>query len=172
MSSPQRGDFGVISYNSTGGRLITLGERLMNALGDKGKPQYDHAFVVVEVIPESNAVKVIEAKPSGADFGHYAIDDPRIAWSHRNLSDWQRDLMVNTARKCLGIPYSWLDYWAIAAHSLHLPIPGLKDYIESTGHMICSQLVDFCAESAQDFLFNDNRWCGYVTPSELGEFCS
>ncbi len=172
MPNPQPGDFGVVSYESTGGHLISLGERAMNALGDKGKPQYDHAFVVMAPVGLHDLVTVIEAQPHGAQYGTYRVDDPRISWSRRDLTPEQREHITSAARGYLGTPYSWLDYWAIAAHSLHIPIPGLKRYIESTKSMICSQLVDQCYRNAGVQLFYDGRWSGYVTPSELGEFCS
>ncbi len=63
--------------------------------------------------------------------------------------------------------YSFLDYLALAAHRYRLPVPGLRTYIKSTGHLICSQLVDACYQAAGVQLFDDHRWNGYVTPSDL-----
>jgi hypothetical protein len=64
-------------------------------------------------------------------------------------------------------PYSELDYVAQAAHRLHIPAPHLKNYIESSGHLICSQLADKAAERGGWHLFNDKRWPGYVPPCDL-----
>lgn len=170
MADPKPGDFGCISYDSTGGHLITFGEKVMNALGDKGLTQYDHAFIVVERM-SAYGVRVIEARPRGAGYNTYGVNDERIAWSHLELTQEQRSDIVDAAESFLDTPYSWLDYAAIAAHSLHLPVPGLKDYIKSTKSMICSQLVDQCYRDAGIELF-PGRWPGYCTPSELGVYCS
>jgi hypothetical protein len=66
------------------------------------------------------------------------------------------------------VGYSYLDYVALAFHSLHIPFPGLKNYIASTRHMTCSQLVDQAEKDAGVQLFKDGRWPGYVMPSDLG----
>ncbi len=41
------------------------------------------------------------------------------------------------------------------------------DYVASSKHMICSQLVDFVYMQSGIHLFNDGRWPGYVTPADL-----
>jgi hypothetical protein len=69
----------------------------------------------------------------------------------------------------VGTPYSFLDYVAIAAHRFHLPIPGLKRFIASTRHEICSALVDEVYRRAGFALFSDARWPGYVVPAALWE---
>jgi hypothetical protein len=66
-----------------------------------------------------------------------------------------------------GVGYSFLDYDAIAAHRLHLPVPGLRAYIGSTGHLICSQLCDQAYADVGAHLYADGRWPGYVTPLDL-----
>jgi hypothetical protein len=72
------------------------------------------------------------------------------------------------ARALVGTPYSIADYAALISHRWHIPSPGLKDFIGDTGHMICSQLVDQACYDALWFLFDDDRWPGYVKPSDLG----
>jgi hypothetical protein len=90
-------------------------------------------------------------------------------WStgHIELTEPQRAAIVKKALACKGIPYSAIDYVALAMHRLHLPAPGLREYIESSEHLICSQLVDMCYRLAGVHLFSDNRWPGYVTPADL-----
>jgi hypothetical protein len=67
-----------------------------------------------------------------------------------------------------GVGYSFLDYQAIFLHANHIPFPGLKTYIESTRHMICSQLGDQARLDGGSHLFDDGRWPGYVTPLDIG----
>ncbi len=74
--------------------------------------------------------------------------------------------IANYARQMQGIPYSFLDYDALFCHRLHIPVPGLRSYIASTHHMICSQLVDRAYNLGGVELFQ-NRWDGYVTPGDL-----
>jgi hypothetical protein len=64
-------------------------------------------------------------------------------------------------------PYSELDYLAQAAHRLHIPSKHLKAYVESSGHLICSQLADRAASLGGWHLFDDGRWDGYVPPCDL-----
>lgn len=44
----------------------------------------------------------------------------------------------------------------------------LREFIESTGHMICSELGDRARLDAGSHLFTDGRWPGYVKPSDTG----
>jgi hypothetical protein len=69
------------------------------------------------------------------------------------------------------VPYSFLDYAALAAHRWHIPTPGLKRFVGDTGHMICSQLVDQAAADGGWRLFDDQRWPGFVTPGALWQLC-
>jgi hypothetical protein len=70
-------------------------------------------------------------------------------------------------RGLVDVPYSFLDYGALALHRLHIPAPGLRAYIQDSGHAICSQLVDEGARRGGWQLFDDQRWEGYVTPGAL-----
>src|SRR5260370_20287516 len=68
-----------------------------------------------------------------------------------------------------GVPYSYLDYLAIGAYSWHLPGAVLiEDYVATTMHMICSQLVDQARLDGDSHLFSDGRKPGNVMPSTLG----
>lgn len=171
MITPEPGDFAVVAVGGAGGVLIGLGERLN---GDAFSA-YQHAFVYV------GDGYVIEAESGGArrrqvngwpDRPEFVTPGQLTAWSTGQLgpltpSADQRTRICAAAEGYVGTPYSWLDYFAIAAHRLHLPVPGLKGYIASTGHMICSQLVDQCYADAGVHLFADGRWPGYVTPADL-----
>ncbi|WP_329565415.1 hypothetical protein [Kitasatospora sp. NBC_01266] len=158
---PRPGDFAVVSMGGEVGRLIRLGQWLN---GD-GFANYEHAFVLV------GDDEVIEAQPGGARQAPLAeYDTHLIRWSsgHIQLTNDQRVEIVAAARGCLRVPYSFLDYAALAAHRVHLPGSSLlKGYVADTRHQICSQLVDQCYQDAGIHLFGDGRWPGYVTPADL-----
>jgi hypothetical protein len=159
--TPQAGDFACVSMGGEGGRLIALGERLC---GD-AFTQYQHAFIFI------GGGQIVEAEPGGAraaPLGGYG----NIAWSTGKipLTAQQRAAICAAALRCTSprpVGYSWLDYLAIAAHRFRLPVPGLRAFVASSGHMICSQLTDMCYQAAGVHLFTDNRWNGYVTPADL-----
>lgn len=153
---PMPGDIGLTQISGNVGRGIRFGQWLD---GD-GFADYEHAFVY------TGAGHIIEAEPSGArDSMLSRYDAARIAWL-RCPSDY-RVQVAQSARTHVGVPYSFLDYAAIAAHRAHVPTPGLRSYIDSTGHMICSQLADRAAMNGGWHLFDDGRWPGDVTPGSL-----
>jgi cell wall-associated NlpC family hydrolase len=121
--------------------------------------------------PRPGEEAVIQAEPTGADYARLT-PHARTLWSTGKipLTDGQRDRIVQAAIGYIGTPYSFLDYLALALHHWHIPIPQLKAYVKSTGHMICSQYVDRCYQDAGIQLFKDPpRWNGYVTPSDLAK---
>lgn len=159
--TPRPGDFGVVrrGVHDPVGRMVQL---LEWANGD-GWSVYTHAVLVLD------DGTLIEAEPGGARIApitEYAAG--AVDWSSWPLSAEQRAGIMATGRSLVGTPYSFLDYAALAAHRLHLPLPGLRRYVASTGHMICSQLVDYGYQREGVHLFTDNRWPGYVTPTDLG----
>jgi hypothetical protein len=135
--------------------LIRFGQWLN---GD-GFANYEHAFVFT-------GDGIVEAMPGGALYSRldkYPADT--VAWLRCPPLDGSA--VAAAALTYVGVPYSFLDYVAIAAHRLRLPVPGLRSYIASTGHMICSQLADSAALRGGWRLFTDGRWDGYVTPGAL-----
>ncbi|MHB9862020.1 hypothetical protein [Streptomyces sp. YIM S03343] len=157
--TPQPGDIGLTSIASPVGRLIQIGQWLN---GD-GFGRYQHAFVVLP------GDRLIEAMPGGADVAPLSKYDDRdtLYVSPTGLTDAQRKAIADCALKYLDVPYSFLDYAALAAHRFHIPVPGLRRYVQSTGHQICSQLCDRAYLDAGQHLFDDGRWEGYVTPMDL-----
>ncbi|WP_431679392.1 hypothetical protein [Kitasatospora sp. KL5] len=143
------------------GRLIRVGQWLN---GD-GFADYEHAFVYV------GGGELVEAQPGGAELRPLSVYDRRSAlWSsgRYDLTDAQRAAIVAAARGYVGVGYSVADYFALAAHRFRLPVgPLIKNYVASSRHMICSQLVDQCYLDAGVHLFSDGRWPGYVTPADL-----
>jgi uncharacterized protein YycO len=157
---PEIGDYCCVPMPGTVGKLIQIGEWLNgNAFS-----QYQHVFIYIGTgqIVEAEAGGAIQAPLSDWD------DSPQL-WSTGKieLSARQRSAIAAVATSFTGTPYSFLDYFAIAAHRMHLPIPFLRAYIASTRHMICSQLVDMCYYYAGVDLFPGGTWPGYVTPAML-----
>jgi hypothetical protein len=168
--TPQPGDYACRNMGGTPGKLISVGEWLDGS----GFSIYDHAEVYVGM-PNKNGPYgyTMGAYPGGARLVPLQLeqlnDGNGFLWStgKTEMTGEQRSLIVATAMTCEGVGYSAADYFAIAAHRLHVPVPGLREYIGDTGHMICSQMVDFCYMRAGVHLFTDGRWPGYVTPADL-----
>ncbi len=171
---PQAGDFACFHEDNTAGAWIAAGEYLN---GDGTRASYfQHAGIYIGM-PDAAAPHgyLMAAQPGGARLSPLRagqMDDslnPGVLWSSGRiaLTPPQRTAVVSFALACKGVPYSPSDYFALAAHRLHVPVPGLKDYIASSGHMICSQLVDWVYMKAGVHLFSDGRWPGYVTPANL-----
>jgi len=159
-STVKTGDFGLVTISGRGGKLIRLGQWLN---GD-GYADYEHAFVYI-----GNG-EIVEAEPRGATRTNFHYNPSAVLWSsgHFSLNEPDRAAIRSAAIGYVGTPYSAADYFAIAAHTLHLPHgPALKSYVASSKRMICSQLVDQCYQDAGVHLFNDGRWPGYVTPGDL-----
>lgn len=158
---PMMGDFFLAPISGLGGMAIETAEWLN---GD-GFLKVQHAGIYL------GKGLTVEAMPGGAIQGDISQYDPEsLVWSSGIIEftiPATRHLICEAAKKYIGVPYSALDYFAIAAHRVHLPTPGLKKYIASTKHMICSQLVDQTFLDAGVHLFDDGRWPGYVTPGAL-----
>lgn len=190
MSAPlarvRPGDFAVVLGGTQTTRLITAAEKLEDMVRPTGLKwtDWDHALLCTSVQDRAPGVylngigggsqkaRIVEAEPAGATEADWHYNQVPFAWSSGiiELTDRQRDVIVSTAlrlaREKTG--YGWLDYAALTAHALRVPVPGLRDFISDSHRLICSQLVDYCYQQAGVQLFNDSRWNGYVTPSDLG----
>ena len=154
--TPQPGDIGLTQISGRVGAGIRFGQWL----NGEGFADYEHAFVYL------GGGGIAEAEPGGAVQSSVDRYDPsRIAWLR--CPPASRLPVALAATRYLGVGYSFLDYAAVAAHRVHLPVPGLRRYVESTGHMICSQFCDRAAMDGGWHLFDDGRWPGYVTPASL-----
>jgi hypothetical protein len=168
--SPQLGDYACRNMGGTSGALITLGEWLN---GD-GFSEYDHAEIFVGKADANGPLGyTMGAYPGGARlvplYPGQTENGNGFLWSTGkfDLTDQQRQSIVYNALLCKGIPYSSADYFALALHRLHVPVPELKASIADSKRMICSQLCDWAYLAAGVHLFNDGRWPGYVTPADL-----
>jgi hypothetical protein len=157
-ASPQPGWIGLTKIKGGVGLAIRIGQFLN---GD-GFSQYEHAFVYI------GDGRIVEAEPgpAGAALGYLGEYDPdKVAWLECPARFGPA--VADAARQMIGTPYSFLDYGALFLHRLHIPAPGLRDYIQASGHRICSQLADRAANLGGWHLFSDDRWEGYVTPGAL-----
>jgi uncharacterized protein YycO len=154
------GRIGLTQIHGDLGKAIRFGQWLNGS----GFSKFEHAFL------DLGNGTLIEAEPGGArvePLSKYAMQD--VYWCdsvYATLTEDQKFRIVNAARLLRGTPYSFLDYAALFTHRLHIPVPGLRDFIADTHHEICSQLVDFAYNIGGAPLFQ-NRWTGYVTPGDL-----
>jgi hypothetical protein len=154
------GDFILVPVGGEGGRIV----RALQGLDGVGFENYEHAALFVghgTVIEMANTgIRLNKVDAYGG-----------VMWSSGkiNLTTAERMTIVENAQRYLArkIGYSWLDYAALVEHHYNIPNPGLQQFIASTKHMICSQLVDECYLEAGYHLFTDDRWPGYVTPGDL-----
>lgn len=160
--TPQPGDIGLVTMGGESGKLIRLGQWL----NGNGFENFEHAFVYLG----SNLI--IEAEPGGAKITSLHYDYTQIHWCagiSKLWDDAQRSHVLSAARRYQDTPYSVVDYFALVAKRLHLFLPGLKKYVASSKHMICSQLADQIALDCGVQIFDYNYWTGYVTPGGLYE---
>lgn len=160
IPQPSPGDFFLAPIPGRVGAAIRFGQ----FLNGEGFLPWQHAGILLE-----NG-ETMEAMPGGAIIGQINRWKPEeLKWSTGlvDLTAAQRSDIVHYARTREGVPYSFIDYAAVAAHRFHLPLPWLKKYISSSGHQICSQMVDWVYWQAGVHLFRDRRWPGYVTPASL-----
>jgi hypothetical protein len=166
-SQPPAGLIGLTSISGDAGKLIKVGQWLN---GD-GFRDWEHAFMSI------GGGLVVEAEPGGARvarvseysvihwcYGLYSLGTPG---QHANAAFYARKYTEAGPWGPHGVPYSFLDYAALAARRLHIPAPGLQAYIASSEHQICSQLADQCDSLAGIHIFTDGRWPGYVDPLSL-----
>lgn len=151
----------------------------------KGRPEvapgvwpqwmYEHAGIYI------GDMTVVEAEPAGArrrvipDFENAGAR--YVLWStgcFPDLSPTGRQLVVDAALRASDpkrpggpVGYSWEDYLWLSMHRFGLNALWLEAYIKSSGHMICSQLADWCYQQGGEHIFSDGRWYGDVTPSDM-----
>ena len=149
---------GLTPVHGDVGKFIEIGQWLN---GD-GFRQWEHAFVSI------GGGLIVEAEPGGARVGNvseYSV----IHWCtglYKLLDTPAKIAAVeDAAKKYVGVPYSFLDYLALAGKRLHLPHVLLQDYVANTGHMICSQLDARTYFDAGAPIYPE--WTGYVTPADL-----
>lgn len=182
LAAPQPGDIVCIPVSGAMGIGIEVGQYLAARM--QGFPAellpYDHAEVYVGQAdahgPHGYTYSAYPNDGTGTTTGKRALPCPPAQlpgsiWSSGlyDPTPAQRSAIVGWCVAHPDVQYSWADYGAIAAHAMHLPLPGLKTYIAGTSHMICSYYSDASWAQAGMHLFTDGRWPGYVTPWDLAE---
>lgn len=171
------GAYFVTQIEGPVGFLIALAQLLC------GKPSaYGHAGIVVTADGGT-----IEAQPGGArpgnlaDYAHrqtrvcdgpvrrqVAAGDPHHVLDPRTEAQIRADVAA-AAQKLRGTGYSILDYFALACLHLHLPSKWVRQRVESSGHLICSALVDRAYSRAGIQLFA-GKLPGDVMPADLADW--
>lgn len=171
---PQPGLIGLTQIQGDVGKAIEF----LQGLNGDGFSRWEHAVVL---LPGN---QILEAEPGGAVIRPLHYDDVYWCWNIygllpqvqaiRNVPGASEALSASfylqlwtVARQLEGTPYSFLDYASLIAHRLHVPAPGLRDYIKDTGHQICSQLADDFYLRLGGHVFTNQRWAGDVTPGSL-----
>jgi hypothetical protein len=170
VTTYQPGSFFLAAAEGWAGYGIALGQTLA---GDPSR--YTHAGIII-----GSDGTCVEAEPGGARYGnvthyrHTLVSDAPVRevvgdWMHPAVETEQRIRLAVTAEahKLIGVGYSFLDYFALAALHLHLPSGWVRRRVEKSGHMICSQLCDAVFDRAGIHLFTDGRLPGDVMPSDL-----
>lgn len=168
------GDFFLVSFDGKNPNLSDPKKWAMNGgliriaqwANGNGFGQYEHAAMFI------GNDTIVEAQSGGVALANvHRYDGNDTFWSTGIIvnSVFTQNALCAAAKGYVGVPYSWLDYAAIAAHHLHLlpATDALKNYVATSKHMICSQVVDQCYQDAKVPLFTDNRWAGFVTPGDL-----
>jgi hypothetical protein len=159
VSNPGR--IGLVKINGFAGVGIRFGQWLNRS----GFEDFEHAFL------DLGDGTCIEAEPGGArvvSLDKYA--NVEVYWCdniYRGIPRMGRIAVAEVGRTYEHVPYSFLDYDALALHRFGLDTAALERYIGSTGHMICSQLVDRAHTDAGEHIFADGRWDGFVAPGDL-----
>lgn len=170
----QPGDFAAVRTAGWVSNLIATGEEAAYWITSAERRQkrkevgkWTHAIFYMGG-PED---LILEAEAGGAQVRSFHYDTQDCLWSsgryELDLTDAQRAQAMETGWRYHNVPYSFLDYDAIALHSLGLDASWLEDYIKSTKHEICSQLVDQCRLDLGSHLFTDDRWAGFVDPLDI-----
>ena len=161
--TPRPGDIGLTRIGGLTGVLVGLGQFIL-----RDASRYTHVFVVLD-----NG-EVIEAMPGGAIIspldkyaGTTKYGSPLAAYLDIKLTQEQRDAIVREARQLEGIPYSFLDYVALALERVGLHWKWIEDRVTASKHLICSQLADEAYKRAGVHLFEDGRLSQKVTPGDL-----
>lgn len=162
--SPEPGDFILVHEGGQGGETIHVLQILYGA----GFSDFEHVALFAG---DGHVIEMASGGIQIANASKYANTPHRWSTGRIALTEANRAGIVGAARKYLAakVGYSWPDYAAMAAHHFDAKEQALKDYVASSGHMICSQLVDQCYADAGVHLFTDGRWPGYVSPGDLNE---
>lgn len=170
------GAFFLTTVDGWTGRWVAAAQAFV-----RGGSQFTHAGLVLD------RGQLLEAQPGGAiissveKLSDYAeqgrplmvCDRPVRRWlAEHSMTPYTEQVLraeiCDKARYLEGVPYSFLDYLALAMAEWKLPgWEMVRDRVESSQHLICSALVDRAYCWAGVHLFDDGRLSGDVTPGDL-----
>ncbi|MFL6145601.1 MAG: hypothetical protein ACJ72N_27535 [Labedaea sp.] len=165
VSSLQPGDIGFSTIGGRVGPWVALGQAML-----RDECWFTHTWIVSEA--DGAQARVVEAMPGGAREA-LLVGPMRCTegygWIRLPLTLSQRASVTEYAQMVRGTPYSFLDYQALALVHLGFRKWGswMRNRVEDSGHMICSQLVDHVLCQAGFHLFTDGRLPQDVTPGAL-----
>lgn len=115
---------------------------------------------------------VSEAMPGGLQINPISkYDGKELIHSRIDLTDVQRQAIVDLARSREGNPYSYLGYLYIALSRFRVCPKWIKRKVSDSSHTLCSQEVDYVYTTAINYhMFQDNRSYLQVTPGDLARF--
>lgn len=155
MYQPRKGDFGIVRTNGWAARLIQIGTI----------SRWNHVVVYLGdgVIAEATPSKGIVINP---------VDKyDKIAWNqHEDLTDQQRDLIVEKAHSLLGTTYGFLDIAILGLRILGLKFLGgkLLEKMSMRQGIICSEYAVICYTYANKTTINKPEYL--VTPGDFAEY--
>lgn len=149
---PPIGSYGVTATGGVAGWFIRLGTF----------SRVNHAFIVG---PEG---KIVEANPTGAEFGHVS-QYPNARYNlHTSLPQATREQIWASAVSMVGTPYNWLDVVALSLKFFHISLPWVNRRLARPDRLMCSQLVTEAYRRAHVYLFESKR-SQEVDPGDLDE---
>jgi len=154
------GQFGVVKSTGTYSTLI----RFFQTMHNPDFAGYTHTFVAI------NETELVEAWPGGARKAPIS-EYSNILWSRFNLTQTQRDSIVQFNEDHLGDQYAWEDIPLIGLALLtKKATPAWLERIIANPHrVICSELVDASYQAAGIHLFH-NVPPSAVYPSMLAQY--
>lgn len=79
----------------------------------------------------------------------------------------QQSAIWDEAERLIGTPYGWLDILCIGLLQYGVRPKVIRDRVQRSDQLICSQAVDFCVQVADLHFFEDKRLPQDVTPGDL-----
>lgn len=130
--------------------------------------EWTHAGIVAGT--NMGDVMIFEARAEGAGWA-YVHPDKMSEWVEVpvELTDAQRNRIVQECHRRVGTQYNWSTYFYLAAYRLRLPLVTrlLRARVARSNKMICSQMVDDIYRVSGVHLFKDGRLPYDVTPGDL-----
>jgi len=151
--TPQPGDYGVERTRGFTAWAIRVATR----------SAFSHAFVVVR------GGFVVEARGNGAVRRPLGDRDAIYSSDAIKLSASDQNGIVGNAEHLVGTPYSWFDIVSIGLLQYGIRPKWVRNRVQRTDRLICSQLCDLACERAGVHLFADGRLPMDVTPADLAK---